>query len=346
MWLQCQFTVVVYQITCGYSAKNNRNSKNHARKMFKAAPLASAFCVATLGSLTYYGAFRKPSPRRVSAKSDDSPKRFKGKTVVITGAAGDIGSTTAKLFAKNGAQLVLVDLPVARERLAELCSDLRKEGAEMALYTVADMTKTEEVQGMTDFVVKNCSKIDCFFNNAGIQGQLRPIHDQDDEKFQEVLQVNVVGVFLGMKYVARAMIKGKNGGVIVNSASLAGMLGAPNMAPYTASKHAVIGMTKTAAKDLAPHGIRVCAVSPGLLEGKLWHSQVKGQAECLKALKGSDGPLTEEDLEQTERRMLDGTPLRRLGKLSEVASVVMFLCSDEASYLTGTVIPIDGGRLP
>ena len=313
--------------------------------MLKAAPFASAVCTAVLGAVAYLE-LRRTLPVRVSAKSDDGPKRFRGKTVVITGAAGDIGSATAKLFANNGAQLVLVDLPAASGKLSELCSTLKKDGAEKALYVVADMTKSEEVQGMTDFVVKNCSKIDCFFNNAGIQGQLRPVHTQDDDKFQDVIQVNVVGVFLGMKYVARAMIQGRNGGVIVNSASLAGMLGAPNMAPYTASKHAVIGMTKTAAKDLAPHGIRVCAISPGLLEGKLWHSQVKGQAECLKALKGVDGPLTDDDVQQTERRMLDGTPLKRLGQLSEVASVVVFLCSDEASYLTGTIIPIDGGRLP
>ena len=312
--------------------------------MFKAAPFASAVCAAVLGSVAYLG-FRKPTPIRASALSNDAQKRFRGKTVVITGAAGDIGSTTAKLFAQNGARLVLVDLPAARERLSELCSALQREGAERALYVVADMTKTEEVQEMTDFVVKNCSQIDCFFNNAGIQGQLRPIHAQDDDKFQEVIQVNVVGVFLGMKYVARTMIRNQNGGVIVNSASLAGMLGSPNMAPYTASKHAVIGMTKTAAKDLAPHGIRVCAVSPGLLEGRLWSSQVRGQAECLRSLRGGEGPPTDEELQQTERRMLDGTPLKRLGKLSEVASVVLFLCSDEASYLTGTIVPIDGGRL-
>ena len=127
----------------------------------------------------------------------------------------------------------------------------------------------------------HCSagQINCFFNNAGIQGDLAPIHHQNSECAQKVIQVNVIGAFFGLKHVSGAMAK-SGGGVIVNTASLAGLLGPRYMAAYAASKHAVIGMTKSAAKDLAPHGVRVCAVAPGILEGRMWTTQVEGKARC------------------------------------------------------------------
>ena len=203
---------------------------------------------------------------------------------------------------------------------------------------------------------------------------------QSSEIFRKVIEVNIVGAFLCLKHVSMSMAS-SGGGVIVNTASLAGMLGARNMAAYTASKHAVIGLTKTAAKDLARHGVRVCAVSPGLLEGRMWGTQVEGQARCkllvttgmvrsewpsmhvLQALagvprlmslsnhklhlpSGEDREVSEEERKEMEEQMLAGTPLGRLGRLSEVAQAVLFLCSEDASYLTGTVLPVDGGRLP
>ena len=121
--------------------------------------------------------------------------------------------------------------------------------------------------------------ISCLFNNAGIQGQLAPVQIQNSEMFQKVIEVNVVGVFLCLKHVSVSMVS-SGGGVIVNTASVAGMLGPRNMAAYAASKHAVVGLTKTAAKDLARHGVRVCAVAPGLLEGRMWGTTVEGQARC------------------------------------------------------------------
>lgn len=280
-----------------------------------------------------------------SAESRGKGNRFSQKVVLITGGAGDIGCATARAFAQEGAIVVLVDLPHTEEALRKTCVELGSQGAAKAFYTTADVTSEEQVKKMARFAIEKAGHIDCFFNNAGIQGELKPLHKQSEEGFLKVLQVNAYGVFLGMKYVAEAMMEGGSGGVIVNTASLAGLLGPPNMAAYAASKFAVMGMTSTAAKDFAPYGIRVCAIAPGLLEGRMWATQVQGQTDCLRQLEGKEGEATEEELQQTEKRMIAGTPMKRLGRLSEVASVVLFLCSDEASYLTGNVISIAGGRL-
>ncbi len=272
-------------------------------------------------------------------------QRYSQKVVLITGGAGDIGSATAQAFAQEGATVVLVDLPHMEDSLRKQCAELEAQGAAKALFTTADVSNEEEVKKMAQFAMEKVGRIDCFFNNAGIQGELKPLHKQNEAVFLKVLQVNTYGVFLGMKYVAKAMMEIGNGGVIVNTASLAGVVGPPNMAAYAASKFAVVGMTKTASKDFGPYGIRVCAIAPGILEGKMWGSQVKGQTDCLRQLEGKEGVASEEELQQAEKRMIGGTPLKRLGRLPEVAAVVLFLCSDEASYLTGNIVPIDGGRL-
>lgn len=213
-------------------------------------------------------------------------RRFVRKTIVITGAAGDIGEATAEAFAREGASVVLVDLPVMEGRLQKQASTLARMGASKVLVAGRDVTNAADVQQMVETVMKTCGKIDFFFNNAGIQGELKPIYEQREATFKRVLDVNVYGVFLCLKLVSQAMIESQTKGVIINASSLAGMCGPPNMAAYAASKHAVIGLTKVAARDLAAHGIRVCAVSPGLLEGKMWSTQVKGQAECHKRKAG------------------------------------------------------------
>ena len=308
--------------------------------------LATGVLVGVWGSVLYYVWKKHRSGQHSQTLSERTGGRFKDKNVLITGAAGDIGGATALAFAQEGATLVLVDLPVRKETLEVKCKELEAKGAAGAFFKTTDVSKAEDVQQMVQFAVEKMGRIDCFFNNAGIQGELRPLHRQDDNAFQKLMSVNIYGVFLGMKYVSKVMVDSHQGGVIVNTSSLAGMLGPPNMAAYAASKYAVVGMTKTAAKDLAPYGIRVCSIAPGIVEGKMWHTQIKGQAECQKQLTGDTSEVSEEGLKQTEKRMIEGTPLKRLGKLSEVASVVLFLCSDDASYLTGTVVPIDGGRLP
>lgn len=276
--------------------------------------------------------------------------RFAGQTILITGAAGDIGTTTARRFSSEGCNVVLVDLESTKERLDELASELSVQFQIATLVQACDVRKRAEVDTAFRNAWERFGHVDFVFNNAGVQGQFMPADVYDEADFRQVMAVNVFGVFTVMQAAAAAVKNSaqKHPAVIVNTASLAGLQGPPNMVAYAASKHAVVGMTRTAAKDLARHGIRVCAIAPGLLEGRMWDNQVKNQALCRKAAE-TDVPLANVELSQTEitaqgERMRSGTALKRLGCLDEVASVVSFLCSSDASYLTGNVINIDGGR--
>ena len=212
--------------------------------------------------------------------------QFTGKTVMITGAAGDIGGTTARAFARKGARLVLVDLPSTDDSLNERKKELVTDGAAGVHVIPCDVSKNESVKQVVEQAVRECGRVDCFFNNAGILGELCPLHKQTDEWFRRTIEVNLLGVFHGMKYVGQAMVNAGVDGVIINTASSSGLVGTPNMAAYVASKFAVVGLTKTGSKDLGPHGIRVCAIAPSLLEGKLWSAQIKGHAECIKRERG------------------------------------------------------------
>ena len=313
--------------------------------------VATGLSIGVCGSLLYYVYCKHQVSRKKEMSSAVVPtttnsNRFQNKVVLITGAAGDIGGATATAFAQEGANVILVDLPHTKDTLKKKCDALKEDGATNTLFVLADITNADDVKRMVKHAVYKFGQIDYFFNNAGVQGDLLPVHEQQERNFELVMKVNIYGVFLGIKHVAKAMKESRRGGVIVNTASLAGFQGPPNMVAYAASKFAVVGMTKTAAKDLAPYGIRVCAIAPGLLEGRMWDTQVKGQALCRKRLSDDSGKVTERELKEQEDRMLNGTPMKRLGKLSEVASVVTFLCSDASSYVTGTTILIDGGRLP
>lgn len=269
---------------------------------------------------------------------------FHRKSCVITGAAGDIGSTTAKHFARKGADLLLIDLPSQSSQLKELQQQIGNMYPQIRVKTYeGDVTSPNDVIGYVDRALNDFGKIDVLFNNAGIQGDILPIHEQDDSKFLSLMKVNIHGVFLGLKYVSLAMMENKTGGVIVNTASLAGLIGPSNMAAYSASKSAVVAMTKTAAKDLAPYNIRVCAIAPGLLEGKMWDTQVTGRIKFLR--QDISGDITEKERIEMEQKLISFTPMGRIGTLDEVASAVAFLCSEDASYITGVVLPIDGGRL-
>lgn len=341
--LRCAQTSLPREYSTGSSRMSRFSKMLNSQVSFR---LANALYVGMVGTLILYVVQKRK--RKASIDTEVQVKhggRFKDKTVIITGGAGDIGMSTAVAFARERASVFVVDLPQMEENLKEKCKQLKTEGAQSAEYALCDMTNDEDVKRMVKLIVDKTDHIDVFFNNAGIQGTLKPIHKQDDEEFKKVINVNIYGVFLGMKYVSRAMIESKRGGVIINMASLAGLGGPANMAAYTASKFAVVGMTKTASKDLARHGIRVCAVAPGILEGRMWGTQVRGIAKCRKEIQGDETEVTTEDIREQELRMIEGTPLKRLGKLSEVASVVTFLSSEDATYLTGITVPIDGGRI-
>lgn len=258
---------------------------------------------------------------------------FQGKTILITGGAGEIGKATAHRFAANGATIVLLD--INEMRLAEVAPGLKDYGN--PVYTVrCNVTDAQEVAEMFAIAVEQVGKLDYVFNNAGYQGVFAKTDEYPEEDFQKVIDINVVGVFHILKAAAQHLRKA--GGAIVNMASHAGVDGPPNMLAYAASKFAVIGMTQTAAKDLAPYGIRVNALSPSLIgPGFMWTRQTELQA-------GVGSQYFDADPKVVEQQMINSVPLRRLGRLEEVASGVAFLMSDEASYITGFNLDITGGQ--
>ncbi len=244
-------------------------------------------------------------------------------TVLVTGAAGDIGAAIAETLAERGRRLALADHPDASERLEELA---RKLDAECVVFDVTD-------EAAVSRAVEGLGPLDGLVNNAGYQGVFATVDGYPLEDARHVVEVNVLGVLTVLSVAARAM----SGGAIVNIASMAGVSGAPNMSAYSASKAAVIGLTKSAAKDLAPRGIRVNAVSPAFVgPGRMWENQVARQAAA-----GSQYFAT--DPEEVAAQMIGMVPLRRYGSVREVASVVAFLLSDDASYVTGTNVEVSGG---
>jgi 2-dehydro-3-deoxy-L-rhamnonate dehydrogenase (NAD+) len=259
---------------------------------------------------------------------------FKGKTILITGGAGDIGKATAQRFAANGAGVILLDLNDTK--MAEVAQELKGYNAPVATFR-CDVTLFQDVAKAFSSAIEQFGRIDYVFNNAGYQGVFAKTDDYPEDDFQKVIDINVVGVFNVLKAAAQHL-RDSGGGAIVNMASHAGVVGPPNMLAYAASKFAVIGMTQTAAKDLAPHKIRVNALSPSLIgPGLMWTRQTE-----LQAAVGSQ--YFDADPKVVEQQMIDSVPMRRLGSLEEVANGVAFLMSDEASYITGFNLDITGGQ--
>jgi len=245
-------------------------------------------------------------------------------TVLITGAAGDIGTAVAGVLAERGYRLVLADHPDVAERLDELCSTLE---AECVTFDVAD-------EDAVAAVVERLGPFGGLVNNAGYQGVFTSIERYPLADARRVFEVNLLGVMNVLAAAARAMT---GGAAVVNVASMAGVSGAPNMPAYSASKAGVIGLTKSAAKDLAPKGIRVNAVSPAFIgPGRMWETQVAQQAAAGSQYYAADP-------EAVAEQMIGMVPLRRHGSLHEVATVVAFLLSDDASYVTGVNIEVSGG---
>lgn len=257
---------------------------------------------------------------------------------LVTGAAGDIGRAAARRLAQQGWSLALVDHPSVFEALEETQQVCARLGAP-AWIDAFDVTETAAVERSVQACRDTMGVPSALFNNAGYQGTFERIDRYPYDDAQRVFEVNVIGAFTVLSAVSAAMVAAGVPGSIVSSASMAGVTGAPNMSAYSASKAAIIGLTKSAAKDLAPAGIRVNAVSPAFIgPGRMWDNQVASQT-------AAPSPYYADDPSEVARQMIRTVPLGRYGSTDEVARVVSFLLSDDASYVTGINIEISGGSV-
>ena len=249
--------------------------------------------------------------------------QLKQKVVLITGATGGIGRASAKLFAANGAQVALVDLD--REALDTLSSEI---GAEQCLAIATDVSDETMMADAVSDTVARFGRIDAAFLNAGIEGEIKPLAEYSLEAYERVMAVNVRGVFLGLKSVIPEMQK-VGGGSIVITSSLGGLRGTPKISAYIASKHAVVGLMKSASLEYAASNIRINTVNPSPIATRMIEALEEGYAPGAADV--------------VKKKMEKGVPMRRYGQPEEVARLALFLLSDDASYITGNSYPVDGG---
>ena len=247
-------------------------------------------------------------------------KSFQGKIALITGGSSGIGRATAIAFAREGAKVVVAGR--REEEGKETIRLIEKAGSE-GIFVKTDVTKEPEVKALIDKAVATFGRIDCAFNNAGVLGTVAPLAQQKLEDYEFIMDVNVKGVVFCMKHEIAHMLK-NGGGAIVNNSSVGGLVGFPGVAIYVASKHAVLGLTKTAALEVAKSGIRINAVSPAAI-----------QTDMADLAMNSSG-LTKEQFAAMH-------PVGRMGTPEEIASAVLYLCSDSASFITGQSLTVDGG---
>ncbi|WP_328422260.1 SDR family NAD(P)-dependent oxidoreductase [Streptomyces sp. NBC_00443] len=243
-----------------------------------------------------------------------------GKVVLVTGASSGIGEAAARVFAEEGA--VVVVTARREERLAALVGELRDKGAEAA-YVVGDVRVAEDVARAVDFVVEQYGRLDSAFNNAGIGGDRTPLHLMSDDVYDSVMDTNVRGIFNCLRHEIAAMLP-NGGGSIVNNSSVGGLVAIPTAAPYIASKHAVVGLTRAAADEYAKQGVRVNAIAPGTTRSEItleWFGRNPGLQDLVNSL----------------------TPQGRTAEPEEIAQAAAWLLSDRCPFLTGTVMPVDGG---
>jgi NAD(P)-dependent dehydrogenase (short-subunit alcohol dehydrogenase family) len=245
------------------------------------------------------------------------------KIALVTGAGSGIGRATALLFAEEGAALVLADVDEAGGRETERL--VGERGGE-SVFVRCDVAVSDQVEALVDACVDRFGRLDCAFNNAGIGGDSARLADYDEQEWENVIAVNLTGVFLCMKSELRQMVA-QGDGAIVNAASLVGVIGYPNLTAYNAAKHGVVGLTRTAALEYAAHGVRVNAVCPAWIETPM-------VMEC--------GPAPA-SIPEVYAALAGIVPLRRLGKPEEVAQAVAWLCSYASSFVTGHPLLVDGG---
>lgn len=256
--------------------------------------------------------------------------RLKDKVAIITGGAGGIGFATAKLFVEEGAKVLLVD--INEDALKECTSNI----GEAASYTVADVSEEEQVNKYTQTAVDRYGKIDIVLVNAGIEGSFRPLIEYTVEDFDRLMGVNLKGAWLGIKAAVPQMIN-TGGGSITLTSSIAGLQGSPGLGPYVTSKHALVGLMRTAALEYAQFGIRVNTVHPSPVETRMMRSIEAGAAEMSAMLGVTKTP------EELKEMMADTIPLKRYATPEDVANLFLFLSSDEAKFLTGSCYSVDGG---
>ena len=248
-------------------------------------------------------------------------QRLENKTAVITGGAGGIGKATAERFLREGASVLLVDLD--EDNLKEAVKDL---GEKNVHFTAADVSKEDEVKKYAGDAEKYLKKVDIFFNNAGIEGVVKPITEYPVEEYDKLMGVNVRGAWLGLKYIIPMM---QEGGSIIITSSVAGMRGNANVSAYSASKHALGGITKSVALELAGRNIRVNSVNPSPVDNRM-----------MRSLEEGFNPGSGEKARSQFEQMI---PLGRYAENDDIANLATFLASDESSFITGTIFPIDGG---
>jgi NAD(P)-dependent dehydrogenase (short-subunit alcohol dehydrogenase family) len=258
--------------------------------------------------------------------------RLTGKVAIITGGSGGIGRAAARLFVQEGARVLLVDLEEAPLKEAVAAA-----GPESASYVAADTTDPEQVQRYVQAAVERYGGVDILLANAGIEGRVLPIPEYPLDVFDRVLAVNVRGVWLGLKYAIPAMQQ-RGGGSIIITSSTAGLRGTSGTSAYTTSKHAVIGLMRSAALECAPLNIRVNTVNPAPIETRMMRSLEQQRAE--NAERAGDADATPEQMKALGAGRI---PLRRYGEPEEVARMMLFLASDESSFCTGGVYSVDGG---
>ena len=249
-----------------------------------------------------------------------------GKVAIVTGAADGLGRATSQKMAANGMQVLLVDIDA--QRLAETAALIRDAGGEAAVFR-ADVSDAPQVRGYVAKAISRFGRIDAFFNNAGILGAVVPIIDYPIDTFDKVIAVNLRGVFLGLRFVLPVMIE-QRAGSIINTGSMGSAGGVPGSSAYNAAKHAVIGLTKTAAIEVGPTGVRVNAVLPGNIRTKMTAGLSSG---------------AHADPVENERFAAGLAPQGRMGTPEEIADAVCFLASDAATHITGIELPVDGGVL-